>query len=42
MSGTPRRRLLSAAIAAVLLVPLAACGDNAGDTPAVDSTNPWS
>jgi multiple sugar transport system substrate-binding protein len=40
MSGTPRRRLLSAAVAAVLLIPLAACGDDAGDTPAVESTQP--
>jgi multiple sugar transport system substrate-binding protein len=41
MSGTPRRRLLGAAVAAVLLVPLAACGDDGdGSTPAADSTKP--
>ncbi|WP_238015636.1 extracellular solute-binding protein [Dactylosporangium sp. AC04546] len=40
MSGTSRRRLLSAAVAAALLVPLAACGDDGGDSPSVDSTKP--
>src|SRR6476469_3515409 len=40
MSGTPRRRLLATAVAAVLLAPLAACGDDGGEAPAVDSTKP--
>ena len=40
MSGTPRRRLLATALAAVLLAPLAACGDDGGEAPAVDSTKP--
>jgi multiple sugar transport system substrate-binding protein len=40
MSGTPRRRLLSAAVAAALLVPLAACGDDGAGNPSTDSTKP--
>jgi multiple sugar transport system substrate-binding protein len=40
MSGTPRRRLLATALAAVLIAPLAACGDDGGEAPAVDSTKP--
>ncbi|WP_433047348.1 ABC transporter substrate-binding protein [Dactylosporangium sp. CS-033363] len=40
MSGTPRRRLLAIAAAAALLVPLAACGDDAGSSPSADSTEP--
>jgi pectin-derived oligosaccharide transport system substrate-binding protein len=38
-TGTPRRSVLTGLLAAALLLPLAACGDDS-ETPAVDSTAP--